>query len=184
MKAYEILSNTEKREEYDARILHGEEDLFLGLADAENATQPKSVMRVDGSDTWCTIDEHIRRKGAELSKTKLQGLSLRGISLAKAKLDGTDLDHASLLGADFTNAKLENIDFSSCELLDARFHATTRENILAPVGYLFPSSTPKAEVYSSSESPVLSPLKQIIFSLILVMISIGVILLLPLLAGC
>ena len=137
VKAYEILSDPKRREEYDARLLHGEEDLFLGLQDDESKSS-ETVKRIDGSDTWCTIDEHVRRKGAELSNADLKGLCLKNISLAGAALDGVDLSHAklenvnlggaNLTGATVQHAVFQNIDFSKAQLSKASFsHCVFRD---------------------------------------------------------
>ena len=108
-RAYEVLSDPEKRSEYDARILHEEEDKFLGFATDDESLAPKTVKRVDGTDTWCTIDEHVRRKGAELAEADLNGLKLRGLSLKKAQLKGADLSNADIKNVDLSESNLESV---------------------------------------------------------------------------
>jgi uncharacterized protein YjbI with pentapeptide repeats len=130
-KAYEILSNPEKRAEYDSRILHGEEDIFLGFANHDESKAPKTVKRLDGSDTWCTIDEHIRRRGMELSRAELKGLVLRELQLEGAQLDGADVSHCefeslNLKGVNLSSAvckqgKFKNVDFSGAIFEEAVF---------------------------------------------------------------
>ncbi len=130
-RAYEILSNPEKRTEYDKRLLHGEESLFLGTADADTQKGIETVKRRNGTDTWCTIDEHVRRKGVELAETNLQGLQLSNLSLKGAILTGADLSHASLQSVDLTRANLDSVvcrsstftkvDFTAASFADAVF---------------------------------------------------------------
>ena len=130
-RAYEILSNPEKRAEYDSRLLHGEESLFLGTVDADTPKGIETVKRRNGTDTWCTIDEHVRRKGAELAETNLQGLQLSNLSLERAILTGADLSHASLQSVTLSranlnsvlcrNSKFKKVDFKAASFADAVF---------------------------------------------------------------
>jgi uncharacterized protein YjbI with pentapeptide repeats len=129
-KAYDVLSDPVRRAEYDSRLQHEEEGVFLGLKNVEPSTASETVKRIGGSDTWCTIDEHVRRKGAELSETDLTGLALQNIPLDHAKLNGADLSHAaienvSFVGADLTaitakHAVFLNVDFSKANLNKAQ----------------------------------------------------------------
>lgn len=108
-KAYNILSDPQRRSEYDERRLQGEESIFLGESDLLESKAPRTVKRLDGSDTWCTIDEHVRRKGAELANTDLCGLKIRDINLAGANLSGCNLDHAELVNVDLSMADLQSV---------------------------------------------------------------------------
>jgi uncharacterized protein YjbI with pentapeptide repeats len=129
-KAYDVLSDTVRRAEYDARLHHEEESVFLGLKDAEQPNASETVKRTDGSDTWCTIEEHLRRKGAELSGADLKGLTLKNIPLDHAKMDGADLSHAAIENVSFVGADLSavtakhavflNVDFSKANLNNAK----------------------------------------------------------------
>ena len=130
-KAYEILSNPEKKAEYDTRLLHGEESLFLGALDSDTRKGIETVKRTNGTDTWCTIDEHVRRKGAELAETNIQGLQLSNLSLEGGILTGADLSHANLQSVNLSRANLnsvicrsstfKNVDFKAASFTDARF---------------------------------------------------------------
>jgi len=51
-KAYEILSNPDKRADYDLRLIHGEESLFLGVVDSDATKSIETVKRRNGSDTF------------------------------------------------------------------------------------------------------------------------------------
>ena len=115
-KAFSVLSDPEKRRQYDARLLHGEESVFLGLDDDEASRRIETVKRLDGSDTWCTIDEHIRRKGAELSKANLCGLRLRSLKLEGALFDGSDLS-----GADIIDVSMKGASFVGCSCQHSKF---------------------------------------------------------------
>jgi len=108
-KAYEILSNPDKRADYDLRLIHGEESLFLGVVDSDATKSIETVKRRNGSDTWCTIDEHVRRKGAELAETNLQGLQLSNLSLEGATLSGADLSHSSMQSVNLSKANLDSV---------------------------------------------------------------------------
>lgn len=131
LHAHDTLSNPEKRAKYDARLLHGEEDLFLGLKDLNASTPIKTVKRRDGSDTLCTIDEHIRRKGVELSNTDLRWVSLYNLSLSGAPLDRVDFSNAKLENVNLTEASLKsiccnnatfnNVDFSKADFTGSSF---------------------------------------------------------------
>ncbi|MEI6610314.1 MAG: pentapeptide repeat-containing protein [Deltaproteobacteria bacterium] len=133
-KAYEILSDNKSRQDYDTRLLHNKEDLFVNLSDDTSTSEaPQTVKRLDGSDTWCTIDEHIKRKGAELSDTNLKGLLLRHLSLAGGNLNGADLSNAFIenldfTGTDFTSVVCENATFSNTTLSEAKLDKARFKN--------------------------------------------------------
>lgn len=127
-RAYEILSNPEKRAEYDSRLLHGEESLFLGAIDADTTKSIETVKRRDGTDTWCTIDEHVRRKGAELAGTNLQGLQLINLSLEGATLTGADLSHATLESVTLSRADLSSVLCRSSKFRKVDFKAASFAN--------------------------------------------------------
>ena len=105
--------------------------LTLGFATDDESLAPKTVKRVDGTDTWCTIDEHIRRKGAELAEADLNGLKLRDLSLKKAQLIGADLSNSDIKNVDLSEANLtgltcknsifENVDFTETKMDHAYF---------------------------------------------------------------
>jgi uncharacterized protein YjbI with pentapeptide repeats len=124
-KAYEILSHPEKRAEYDTRLLHGEESLFLGALDLDTGKRIETVKRKDGTDTWCTIDEHVRRKGAELAETNLQGLQLSNLSLEGGILTGADLSHANLLSVNLSRANLNSVTCRSSTFRKVDFKAAS-----------------------------------------------------------
>ena len=132
-RAYEILSNPAKKAEYDARLFHGEEDVFLGVAGAESRKETETVKRRDGSDTWCTIDEHVRRKGVELSMTNLEGVRLINLSLAGAILTGADLSHANIQSVNLSGSNLDRVIcrngvFEKVNFMNASFENAVFEN--------------------------------------------------------
>ena len=120
-KAYDVLSDPVRRAEYDSRLQHEEEGVFLGLKNVEPSTASETVKRIGGSDTWCTIDEHVRRKGAELSETDLTGLALQNIPLDHAKLNGADLSHAAIENVSFVGADLTAITANHAVFLNVDF---------------------------------------------------------------
>lgn len=134
-RAYEILSNPEKRAEYDLRLLHGEESIFLGTVDSDTRKDIKTVKRRNGTDTWCTLDEHVRRKGTELEESDLQGLQLCNLSLEGAILTGADLSHANLQFVNLSRANLNSVicrnsTFRKINFMEASFSDAVFENCI------------------------------------------------------
>jgi len=123
-QAYETLSDPAKRTEYDKRLLHEETHTSVGFAGTD--TDPyESVKRCDGSDTFCTIDEHIKRKGVELEGAELTGLILRDIDLSGGELSGTCLDEAQLCKVNLTSADLTKATGRHAIFDEVQFHKTT-----------------------------------------------------------
>ncbi|MCA9037993.1 MAG: pentapeptide repeat-containing protein [Planctomycetaceae bacterium] len=111
-KAFEVLSDEMRRREYDRSLRsHGPQ-------------QPNTeaiVMRIDGTSSFLTLSEHLKRSGSELANCDLSGVDLRGISLRAANLSGAKLDGAVLAGCDFSNANLTKCSALSCDFDGVQF---------------------------------------------------------------
>jgi formylglycine-generating enzyme required for sulfatase activity/curved DNA-binding protein CbpA len=132
-KAYEILSDPGRRRAYDASVDAGR------TGDTKSRSAFDVVMRVDGSNTFLTVDEHFRRgwqesAGCDFSNHDFTGMSFKHAMLQNAKLDGSifikcDFSQADLRncsaqkarfdGADFSTAKLAGVEFTGANLAGA-----------------------------------------------------------------
>ena len=113
--AYHVLSDADRRREYDSTL------------DGHRPHRPATaavVMRVDGSSSFLTLSEHLKRNGQELygcdlSGLDLSGVSLRGASLKGAKLDGSMCQNGDFRDADFTDCSAKNGNFDGAQFSGA-----------------------------------------------------------------
>lgn len=132
--AYAILSDPEKREDYDSRIyVHSLEEVLAAESGASPSQKLRTVKKLNGEDTWCTLDEHIMRKGMELAETDLQDIRLENVELKSADLKGCCLDRAKmkdviLTSADLTKTRCTGGVFQDCTFTGARFYVAHYED--------------------------------------------------------
>lgn len=96
-----------------------------------------TIKRTDGSDTFLTLEEHLRRGGRELQKAILIGVDLSNKDLSNADLTGAKLCSANLRKTNFKYADLTDADLSSSNLTEAKLHSailhrTVFSNVVAP----------------------------------------------------
>lgn len=128
-QAYEILSDPERRREYDQRRQNAQSSP-IGVNSP--FTSPKAIVtvkRLDGTDTWCTIDEHIKRKGMELEATCLDHLILRNIqlpsaNLSRCRLNGVIFENVSLVDANLAEVSAIKATFKGVQFERTDLHAS------------------------------------------------------------
>jgi len=178
-KAFDVLSDADRRRQYDANLARGLESTA--------ATSGSSVVfRVDGTNTFLTLDEHHRRgwqeaAACDLSNHDFSGVSFKDAKLAKAKLDGSRFNGCDFRGADLTDcsakdcqfdkadfagAKLIRTDFSNSKIRGAKFFALKiRQSTCRVSADRFTNSDPTIQRVSKSEDEEkLAELKQVNFS--------------------
>jgi uncharacterized protein YjbI with pentapeptide repeats len=106
--AYRILSNPVTRRTYDKSL-----NVYKNVKPID---QEMIVCRTDGSSTFTTLGEHLRRGGKELKN---------------ANLSGIDLSNTSFQGADLSGANLSQCNLSECNFIGANLEGTSLENSIA-----------------------------------------------------
>jgi|688.fasta_scaffold159123_2 uncharacterized protein YjbI with pentapeptide repeats len=106
--AYRILSNPVTRRTYDKSL-----NVYKNVKPID---QEMIVCRTDGSSTFTTLGEHLRRGGKELKN---------------ANLSGIDLSNTSFWGADLSGANLSQCNLSECNFIGANLEGTSLENSIA-----------------------------------------------------
>jgi uncharacterized protein YjbI with pentapeptide repeats len=122
--AYDTLIDPEKRAEYDRKLfLYGK-----SYEKEEHSSQStiETIKRNDGVDSWCTLDEHIRRNGKELFNCNLAGISFADCNLNGAVLESADLiktrfKKVLLVNSNLKNAKIENAVFNDVDFKMSNF---------------------------------------------------------------
>ena len=95
-EAWEILSDPEKRRQYDAQLgragRSSEDRERHGRDDAESTTSQLppdlTVMKVGGASSFLTISEHFKRNWKEAAGCDLSGMTFDGVSFRGATLTG------------------------------------------------------------------------------------------------
>jgi uncharacterized protein YjbI with pentapeptide repeats len=106
--AYRILSNPVTRRTYDKSL-----NVYKNVKPID---REMIVCRTDGSSTFTTLGEHLRRGGKELKN---------------ANLSGIDLSNTSFQGADLSGANLSQCNLSECNFIGANLEGTSLENSIA-----------------------------------------------------
>ncbi|MFM6183237.1 MAG: pentapeptide repeat-containing protein [Dolichospermum sp.] len=106
--AYYILSNPVTRRTYDKSL-----NVYKNVKPID---REMIVCRTDGSSTFTTLGEHLRRGGKELKN---------------ANLSGIDLSNTSFWGADLSGANLSQCNLSECNFIGANLEGTSLENSIA-----------------------------------------------------
>jgi uncharacterized protein YjbI with pentapeptide repeats len=106
--AYRILSNPVTRRTYDKSL-----NVYKNVKPID---REMIVCRTDGSSTFTTLGEHLRRGGKELKN---------------ANLSGIDLSNTSFQGADLSGANLSQCNLSECKFIGANLEGTSLENSIA-----------------------------------------------------
>ena len=78
------------------------------------------VMRVDGSSSFLTVAEHIRRGGKELAECDLSTMTFERVSFCEAnlngaKIHGSSFHHCNFKGANLKGAQLDSSSFQDCD---------------------------------------------------------------------
>jgi uncharacterized protein YjbI with pentapeptide repeats len=116
-KAFETLSNPDARARYDRDLKKPSQ--------TTSTTYEMVVMRVDGTSSHLTVDEHLKRGGRELSECDLSGLTLDGASFRGATLTRAKLDGSSFRGCDFRQANLTDCSAKNCKFPGVWFGGAT-----------------------------------------------------------
>ncbi len=91
------------------------------------------VMRVDGSSSFLTVAEHIRRGGRELAECDLSTMTFERVSFCEANLNGVKIHsssfrHCNFKGASLKGAQLDGSSFVGCDFRDADLTDTSAQN--------------------------------------------------------
>ena len=121
-KAFDVLSDADRRRQYDA-------DLARGLESTSATSGSSVVFRVDGTNTFLTLDEHHRRgwqeaAACDLSNHDFSGVSFKDAKLAKAKLDGSRFNGCDFRGADLTDCSAKDCQFDKADFAGAKLNQT------------------------------------------------------------
>ena len=111
-EASDVLSDPVRRQEYDRT---------LGKDGPRRPVANSVVMRTDGSSSFLTLAEHLKRKGTELKNCDLTGLDLSDISFRGANLHGAKLDSSRFANCDFSDADLTECSARNCHLDGTQF---------------------------------------------------------------
>ncbi|MEO2015141.1 MAG: J domain-containing protein, partial [Fuerstiella sp.] len=119
-EANEVLSDPVRRQEYDQT---------RGNGGHRPPVANTVVMRTDGSSSFLTLAEHLKRKGTELKNCDLTGLDLsdvsfRGANLHRAKLDGSQFANCDFSNADLTECSARNCNFDGTQFSGAQLVKT------------------------------------------------------------
>ena len=129
LNAYEILGEPKRRAEYDASI---------GKAKATAPVSGQVVRRTDGSSSFLTLHEHLKRKGSDLadcdlseldlSRLDFHGFNLRGVRLDGSNLSLCDFRDADMSGCSAQQCNFDNARFSGANLTEANFRGSSMRN--------------------------------------------------------
>ena len=129
LTAYEILGEPKRRAEYDASI---------GKAKATAPVSGQVVRRTDGSSSFLTLHEHLKRKGSDLadcdlseldlSRLDFHGFNLRGVRLDGSNLSLCDFRDADMSGCSAQQCNFDNARFSGANLTEANFRGSSMRN--------------------------------------------------------
>ncbi len=97
--------------------------------------------KLAGSEEWVPTDKdlsNVKLKGADVSKTKMQGTVLKGADLSKCDLSITDLSNAKLQGAvlkgaDLSKCDLSDVDLTGADLREAKLDVTNLCSVILHV---------------------------------------------------
>lgn len=114
--AYSVLSDPRNRAEYDKS---------LGKEQCSEDQPDVIVMRLDGTSTFLTLSEHVKRGGKELAGCDLRGLNLSNTVLRRAQLEGAKLDGSSFRNCDLQDANLTDCSAVRCDFDGAKLSGAT-----------------------------------------------------------
>ena len=93
----------------------------MSFATNDRHSRDLTVMKVDGSSSFLTISEHLKRGGKELAGCDLSGMSFDGLSFRGAFMSEAKLDGSSFIDCDFSDADLTDTSAQNCDFRGVQF---------------------------------------------------------------